>query len=90
MKITFHRTGYFYVTFNDDEEKEKLFKSLDEAVGYICDNFVEGNSEIWKIIDLDTDEIIMTFEDEEESFDYEDDVDETGYNPYMGNYDFDC
>ena len=29
--------------------------------------------------------------DEDESFeDYEDDVDECGYNPYMGCYDFDC
>lgn len=88
MKITFHRTGYFYVTFNGYEKK--LFKSLDEAVGYICDNFVEGNTETWEIIDLDTDEVIMTFEDEEDSSDYEDDVDETGFNPYLGDYDFDC
>lgn len=30
-------------------------------------------------------------EDEDEDFeDYEDDVDECGYNPYMGCYDFDC
>lgn len=29
--------------------------------------------------------------DEDENFeDYEDDVDECGYNPYMGCYDFDC
>lgn len=28
--------------------------------------------------------------DEEEDFDYYDEVDECGYNPYMGCYDFDC
>lgn len=88
MKVTFHRTGYFYVTFNGYEKK--MFKSLDEAVSYISDNFIEGNTETWEIIDLDTDEVIMTFEDEENSSDYEDDVDETGFNPYIGDYDFDC
>lgn len=88
MKITFHRTGYFYVTFNGYEKR--MFKSLDEAVNYISDNFVEGNTETWEIIDLDTDKVIMTFEDEEESFNLEDDVDEIGFNPYIGDYDFDC
>lgn len=29
-------------------------------------------------------------DEEEESYDYEDDADECGYNPYMGCYDFDC
>ena len=29
-------------------------------------------------------------EEEEDSEDWEDDVDECGYNPYMGCYDFDC
>ena len=29
-------------------------------------------------------------DDEEDSEDWEDDVDECGYNPYMGCYDFDC
>jgi len=29
-------------------------------------------------------------EDEEDPEDWEDDVDECGYNPYMGCYDFDC
>lgn len=29
-------------------------------------------------------------DDEEEDFDWEDDVDETGFNPYMGCYDGDC
>ena len=28
--------------------------------------------------------------EEEESYDYEDEADECGYNPYMGCYDFDC
>lgn len=34
----------------------------------------------------------QTFGDEEEEDpeDWEDDVDECGYNPYMGCYDFDC
>lgn len=31
-----------------------------------------------------------TFGDEAEEEDWEDDVDECGYNPYMGCYDFDC
>ena len=29
-------------------------------------------------------------EEEEDPEDWEDDVDECGYNPYMGCYDFDC
>lgn len=29
-------------------------------------------------------------EEEEEDKDFEDDVDETGFNPYAGCYDFDC
>lgn len=29
-------------------------------------------------------------EDDEDFSDYEDDVDECGFNPYMGCYDFDC
>ena len=29
-------------------------------------------------------------EDEDEGEDYEDDADETGFNPYMGCYDYDC
>ena len=29
-------------------------------------------------------------EEEENPEDWEDDVDETGFNPYMGDYDFDC
>lgn len=38
---------------------------------------------------------ICEFVDEEaeedlKRYDYEDDVDETGYNPYMGCYDYDC
>lgn len=88
MKVTFYRTGYFYVTFNGHDEK--MFKSLDEAINYISDNFTEGNTEIWKIIDLDTDEVIMTFEDEEIFSSLKDDIDETDFNPYTGCYDFDC
>lgn len=29
-------------------------------------------------------------EEEEEEFEFNDDVDETGFNPYLGDYDFDC
>ena len=29
-------------------------------------------------------------DNEKEDYDYEDDFDECGYNPYMGCYDFDC
>lgn len=88
MKVTFHRTGSFCVTFNGYETE--IFKSLDEAVSYISDNFHEGEIETWEIVDLDTDEVIMTFEDEKDSSDWEPDVDETGFNPYLGDYDFDC
>ena len=89
MKITFHRTGYFYVFFNSCEKK--MFKSLDEAVNYISDNFTEGNTETWEIIDLDTDEVIMTFEDEDPSEDndwgYNEDM---GFDPYLGCYTDEC
>lgn len=89
MKITFHRTGYFYVNFNGCEIK--MFKSLDEAVSYISDNFNEGNTVTWEIVDLDTDEVIMTFEDEDPSEDndwnYNEDM---GFDPYLGCYSDDC
>lgn len=29
-------------------------------------------------------------DEDEESYDYPDDMDETGFNPYMGGYDYDC
>lgn len=43
--------------------------------------------------ELDVMEYAVTMEDievDEDFFDYEPDVDECGYNPYMGCYDFDC
>lgn len=43
----------------------------------------EDTPEIWE----EEDEVEW---DEEEPEDYEDDVDETGYNPYLGCYDYDC
>lgn len=88
MKVTFLQTGYFEVI--RDGILKDCYESLDAAAEYIAEHFPEGEGEIWEILDLKNGAIIMRFEDEEESFDYEDDVDETGYNPYMGNYDFDC
>ena len=34
--------------------------------------------------------LLMDAYEDEEDYDYEDDFDECGYNPYMGCYDFDC
>ena len=43
--------------------------------------------------ELDVMEYAVTMEEvevDEDFFDYEPDVDECGFNPYMGCYDFDC
>ena len=43
------------------------------------------------IAEAERDEDDELFEDaEDDDFDFEDDVDECGYNPYMGCYDYDC
>lgn len=46
------------------------------------------------IVDKETGEVVYSsyIDDEDEDPDdyYDDDVDETGYNPYIGGYDFDC
>ena len=34
--------------------------------------------------------LLMDAYEDEEDYDYKDDFDECGYNPYMGCYDFDC
>lgn len=43
------------------------------------------------IAEAERDEDDDSFENaEDDDFDFEDDVDECGYNPYMGCYDYDC
>lgn len=88
MKVTFFQTGSFEIIKNG--VPKKIFKSLDEATEYITENFVEENNEIWHILDLETRNVIMEFKDEEDSLDWEPDVNEIGFNPYLGDYDFDC
>ena len=41
--------------------------------------------EYWYMLLMDAYE-----DEEEEDYDYKDDFDECGYNPYMGCWDFDC
>ena len=45
------------------------------------------------IVDMNTGEVVAILEQEspeEEWYDYRDEYDECGFNPYMGCYDFDC
>ena len=46
----------------------------------------EDTLEYWYMLLMDAYED----DDDDDDYDYEDDFDECGYNPYMGCYDFDC
>lgn len=88
MKVTFFQTGCFEVVRCGIVKDS--FESLDAAAEYVMERFPEGEGEVWEILDLKTGATVLRFEDEEDSSDWEPDVDETGFNPYLGDYDFDC
>ena len=89
MKCEFWMTGDFGV-FNFVEQEIVRFTKMDDAVDFIQENWIEGDGQTADVVDMTTGEILLHFEDEDEPVEWDDDYDETGYNPYMGCYDWDC
>ena len=101
MTINFENYGKFFVTFYYDDETHDSYDgngegyTLKEAADFISENIENGFSVISAdIVDFETGEIIASLEkeepEEEDWYDYRDEYDECGFNPYMGCYDFDC
>ena len=75
--------------------------NLDNALNFVTSIWCEGCGDCCQIVDPETGEILAEVKDgfekefeedfDEEEFEefYEDTFDETGYNPYLGCYDFD-
>ena len=64
-----------------------------DCISELCDSvFVNVliDTEKVEVIDLDNGIVVYSVEDADDNYDYEDDVDETGFNPYEGCYDYDC
>ena len=101
MTINFENYGKFYVAFFYDDDTHSVYDgqgegyTLKEAADFISENMENGFSVISAdIVDFETGEIVASLEreepEEEDWYDYRDDYDEIGFNPYMGCYDFDC
>lgn len=89
MKCEFRMSGEFMVC--NQGEDVATFKVLDEAVDYVQENWVEGNGDEVDVIDATTGEILLHFTDDVDFQDDEPDFDlELGFNPYIGDYDWDC
>ena len=89
MKCEFWMSGEFMVC--NQGEDVATFKVLDEAVDYVQENWVEGNGDEVDVIDATTGEILLHFTDDVDFQDDEPDFDlELGFNPYIGDYDWDC
>lgn len=102
MTINFEHYGKFFISFTYDDNTTDYYEgggegyTLKESADFISTNIENSLSIVSAdIIDAETGEIVATIEKDEEDFteewyDYRDDYDECGYNPYMGCYDFDC
>lgn len=89
MKCEFWMSGEFMVC--NQSEDVATFKVLDEAVDYVQESWVEGNGDEVDVIDATTGEILLHFTDDVDFQDDEPDFDlELGFNPYIGDYDWDC
>ena len=88
MRVEFLAKGDFIVCVNNTDEYH--FKKLDDAFSYVENEVEDGVGNEVDIIDGETGEIIAYCYDDKNPEDWEDDVDECGYNPYMGCYDYDC
>lgn len=89
MKCEFWMSGEFMVC--NQGKDVATFKVLDEAVDYVQENWVEGNGDEVDVIDATTGEILLHFTDDVNFQDDEPDFDlELGFNPYIGDYDWDC
>lgn len=100
MTINFENYGKFVITFYYDDDTRSSYDgqgegyTLKEAADFISQN-MENSLSIMSadIVDMNTGEVVAILEQEspeEEWYDYRDDYDECGFNPYMGCYDFDC
>lgn len=91
MKAEFWMTGTFGIYSNGNDDCH-TFDTLDDAINYVQRIWVEDAGWSVDIVDMTTGEILVHFEDDEDDYpDYEDDSYlEVGYNPYMGDYDWDC
>ena len=88
MKITFHLKGDFAVYINDDILINT--DDLDYAAEFAMEHWVEGHGDICTIVDNNTREPIITFEDEDndsEDWGYNEDM---GFDPYLGCYTDEC
>lgn len=103
MLVTFEDYGKFYLALNYADGTELTYCGNNDASTLKdCMTFIEGRmGDDLTIVsayvcDAETGEIVATVERENEDFvdeewyDYRDEYDEIGYNPYMGCYDFDC
>ena len=89
MKITFFQTGKFAVYHNGEEIN--TFAELDTAAEFVQAAFEDGYGDAFDIIDANTGEVLITFEDEDPSEDndwgYNEDM---GFDPYLGCYTDEC
>lgn len=104
MTINFENYSNFFVSFTYDDETTDYYTggdmnegyTLKEAADFIAENLSHSLSIVSAdITDALTGEVVAILEPEEadlseEWYDYRDDYDEVGFNPYMGCYDFDC
>ena len=102
MTINFENYGKFFISFTYDDSTTDYYEAngegytLKEAADFISANMEASLSIVSAdIIDAETGELVAIIEKDEEDaqeewYDYRDDYDECGYNPYMGCYDFDC
>ena len=80
---------------NNEDESVALFNdTIPTSAMYAFADACVDDETIFnaKIIDLDTGEVLYDVQDENSYAEAEREgmYDETGYNPYMGCYDFDC
>jgi hypothetical protein len=68
------------------------FNKLDDAVTAIQNIWIENMGMTADVVDATTGEILLHFEDEipEDAWEDDDPYLEWGYNPYEGDYDWDC
>lgn len=88
MRVEFLAKGHFIVCVNNADEYH--FEKLDDAFTFIENEVEENVGNEVDVIDMETGEIIAYCYDDKDPEDWEDNVDECGYNPYMGCYDYDC
>ena len=105
MTVNFENYGKFFISFTYDDGTTDYYEgngegyTLKESADFISTNIENSLSIVSAdIIDAKTGEIVAiierdeedSYDQEEEWYDYRDNYDEIGYNPYMGCYDFDC